>query len=284
MIEHLTALKFLRRVVKSFEPKVALVLGSGLGDLADSFDQRRAVPYRDIPDFPHARVAGHAGNLVFGNLSGLPLVAMQGRVHYYEGHPMSKVVFGIQLMKLLGANVLITSNAVGGINKSYKPGDLVLIRDHLNFLGDHPLRGQNPDRLGPRFYDMSRAYDPDLLALAHSAGKKLKIHLHEGVYAACPGPSYETPAEIRMLRTLGADTVGMSTVPEIQAGRHMGMRCLGISCVSNLAAGVSKEALSHKEVIETAARVGKVFQGLVKEILLEIFRKKSLWSDVPKPV
>lgn len=268
MIELLTALKRVQQMV-SFKPQVAIVLGSGLGDLAGEFEDRKSIRYEDIPEFPHTRVEGHAGNLVFGNLSKVPLVAMQGRAHYYEGHPMSKVVFGVRLMKLLGAKTLITSNAVGGINKKYRVGDLMVIRDHLNLLGDHPLRGQNIDALGPRFYDMTASYDPDLRKLALRIAKKMKITLREGVYAACMGPSYETPAEIRMLRTVGADSVGMSTVPEILAARHMGMRCLSISLISNMAAGVLKQHLSHDEVIETSKRTAKTFQNLVKGILKE---------------
>ena len=268
MIELLTALKRVQQVIP-FKPSVAIVLGSGLGDLAGEFEDRKSIRYKDIPEFPHSRVEGHAGNLVFGNLHHVPLVAMQGRAHYYEGHPMNKVVFGVRLMKLMGAKILITSNAVGGINKKYRVGDLMVIRDHLNFMGDHPLRGENIDALGPRFYDMSTAYDPDLRKLAHRVAKQMKITLREGIYAACMGPSYETPAEIRMLRTLGADSVGMSTVPEILAARHMGMRCLSISLISNLAAGASKQNLSHSEVIETSKRTAGTFQNLVKGILRE---------------
>lgn len=268
MIELLTAVKRVQQMV-TLKPRVAIVLGSGLGDLADQFENRRAIRYQDIPDFPHARVQGHAGNLVFGTLYRVPLVAMQGRVHFYEGHPLRKVVFGVQLMKLLGAKTLITANAVGAINKKFRVGEFMLIRDHLNFLGDHPMRGNNLDALGPRFYDMTTAYDADLRAVAQRVAKRLKIPLKEGVYAACIGPSYETPAEVRMLRTFGADAVGMSTVPEILAGRHMGMRCLSISLISNLAAGVAKHSLSHDEVIETSKRSAQKFQDLVKGILKE---------------
>lgn len=253
----------------SLKPRVGIVLGSGLGDLAGKVDGRLAIRYEDIPGFPGTHVQGHAGNLVFGTFHGVPVVLMQGRAHYYEGHPMDKVVFGIRLMKLLGAGTLITSNAVGAINKKYKVGDLMLIADHLNLLGNHPLRGPNLDELGPRFYDMSAAYDPDLRAAAKRVAKKMKLRLREGVYAACLGPSYETPAEVRMLRKLGADTVGMSTAPEILAARHMGMRCLAISLVSNMAAGVLKQALTHDEVIDTSKRMAATFQNLVIGVLKE---------------
>ncbi|OGH55623.1 MAG: purine-nucleoside phosphorylase [Candidatus Lindowbacteria bacterium RIFCSPLOWO2_12_FULL_62_27] len=263
-----TALRAVRRRV-SLTPRVAIVLGSGLGGLADRLAGREAIRYEDIPEFPRTNVPGHAGNLVFGALHGVPVVAMQGRVHYYEGHPMDKIVFGVRLMKLLGASILFTANAVGGINKKFRVGDLMLIRDHLNLLGDHPLRGPNPDSLGPRFYDMTCAYDADLRAAARRVARRMKLRIQEGVYAACLGPSYETPSEVRMLRKLGADAVGMSTVPEILAGRHMNMRCLSISLVSNLAAGVSKQALSHAEVIETSERVAGQFQRLVMEMMKE---------------
>lgn len=280
MIELLTALKRVRQLT-SLKPKVAMVLGSGLGDVAYDFENRVALPYKDIPDFPRTRVAGHAGNLVFGHLHSVPVVAMQGRVHFYEGHPLTKVVFGVQLMKLLGAHILITANAVGGINKQFRPGDIMLIRDHINLLGDHPLRGHNLDKLGPRFYDMTTAYDPQLRDMAKRVAKKMKMKLREGVYAACMGPSYETPAEIRMLKTIGADAVGMSTVPEILSGRHMSMRCLGISCISNLAAGISKESLSHDEVIETAGRVSGVFRKFLKDIFRELAMEKSILEAGP---
>lgn len=268
MIDLLTALKRVQQVV-SLRPQVAVVLGSGLGELVEQFSGCKAIPYKDIPEFPHSRVVGHAGNLVFGTLHGIPLVAMQGRAHYYEGHDMQKVVFGVRLMKLLGAHTIITTNAVGAINKKYKVGDLMLIRDHLNFLGDHPLRGPNIDALGPRFYDMTVAYDPKLRATVKRVAKKLKIPMQEGVYAACMGPSYETPAEIRMLRLLGADAVGMSTVPEILAARHMGMRCLSISLISNMGAGVTKNTLSHAEVVEAGKKVSKSFQNLLSAIFKE---------------
>lgn len=252
------------RKMSPVKPVVGVVLGSGLGGLSEDIDNLQTVPFNQIPGFPHARVAGHAGNLLFGQLHGVQLVAMQGRVHYYEGHPMEKVVFGIRLMKLLGARTLITTNAVGAVNKSYEVGDLVMITDHINLLGDHPLRGPNDDELGPRFYDMSNAYDPKLREALKAVAQKLKIGLHEGIYAACMGPSYETPAEIRMLRSFGADTVGMSTVPEIQAGRHMDMRCLAVSLITNMAAGVLPQPLCHEEVIEASKNAGVKLRTLIK--------------------
>ncbi len=283
MNEFIPAFQFIRRTV-TLKPAVALVLGSGLGGLADAIAGRHAIPFKDIPDFPTAKIVGHAGNLVFGTLSNIPVVAMQGRVHFYEGHPMSKVVFGIRLMRLLGAHTLITSNAVGAINKKYKVGDFMIIRDHLNFQGDHPLRGPNPDALGSRFYDMSAAYDPHLRAQAARLGRKLKLRLHEGVYAACMGPSYETPSEIRMLRKLGADAVGMSTVPEVLAARHMGMTCLSISFISNMAAGVTKFALSHEEVMEAGRNAGNGLQRLVIELLKTVDLPDRTHSTPGDPV
>ncbi len=268
MIDLLTAVKRIKQTI-SLKPAVGLVLGSGLGDLAAQIQQSVVIPYADIPEFPKARVAGHAGNLVAGTIEKVPVIAMQGRAHFYEGHPMDKVVFGVRIMKLLGAETLITTNAVGAINRNFRVGQFMLIRDHLNFLGDHPLRGPNLVSLGPRFYDMTYAYDLSLRKLAVSVARGLKIRLAEGVYAACPGPSYETPAEIRMLRLLGADAVGMSTVPEILAARHMSMRCLGISLVCNMAAGVTRQSLSHEEVIDASKQAAKQFERLILGILKE---------------
>lgn len=251
-------------------PKLAMILGSGLGGLADTFDHRQAVPFSKIPGFTASKVAGHKGNLVFGKMHRIPVVAMQGRVHYYEGHPMEDVIFGVRVMRKLGADALIVTNAAGGINKQFKVGDLMLITDHINNLGTHPLRGENPDLLGPRFYDMTVAYDAEFRVAALACAKRQKLTLRQGVYVANTGPSYETPAEIRMMRGWGADAAGMSTVPEVLAARHMGMRVLGISCITNMAAGVLKSTLSHAEVIETTERVSENFKRLVSEIVQEL--------------
>ncbi|MDI3327065.1 MAG: purine-nucleoside phosphorylase [Alicyclobacillaceae bacterium] len=248
-------------------PRAALILGSGLGDLADSFSGATAIPYRDIPEFPVSTVIGHAGRLVFGRLEGVPVVAMQGRFHLYEGYTPEQVAFPVRVMRVLGAEFLIVTNAAGGVHPDWRPGDLMLIRDHLNLTGRNPLVGPNDDSLGPRFPDMSRAYDRELLEFARQAGAELGIPLREGVYAGLLGPTFETPAEIRMLRILGADAVGMSTVTEVIAARHAGMRVLGISCISNMAAGILDQPLTHEEVIETGLRIRGTLEQLVRGVL-----------------
>jgi purine-nucleoside phosphorylase len=254
----------------SVEPAVGLVLGSGLGGLAEDMDDGIRIPFETIPHFPRSTVEGHAGRLVAGHLSGLPVLVMQGRFHYYEGYSLEEVVFPVRMMKRLGVRVLLVTNAAGGVNPLYVPGDLMIIADHLNLLMQNPLAGWNDERLGPRFPDMTEAYDRELRALLHAAGVKTGIALREGVYAALPGPSYETPAEIRMLRLLGADAVGMSTVPEVIAARHAGLRVAGISCISNMAAGIQGRPLSHQEVIETGKRVQAVFASLIRQFLREL--------------
>jgi purine-nucleoside phosphorylase len=248
-------------------PAVGLVLGSGLGAFADTLQRPHVIEYRDIPHFPVSGVEGHAGRLVVGELHGVTVAAMQGRVHFYEGHDLVKVTFPIRALVLLGAKTLVITNAAGGVNPAYQPGELVLLADHLNLFPEGPLRGGHDPRLGPRFPDMTRAYAPELRDLARRVGKDLGLDLAEGVYAGLPGPSYETPAEVRMLRGLGADLVGMSTVPEVIVANHQGARVLGISCVTNLAAGITGERLSHDEVTETAARVRKTFSALLSGII-----------------
>ncbi|MBX6395062.1 MAG: purine-nucleoside phosphorylase [Alicyclobacillaceae bacterium] len=254
----------------SRQPRVALILGSGLGDLAESFADAVAIPYADIPEFPVSTVVGHAGRLVFGRLGEVPVVAMQGRFHLYEGYTPEQVAFPVRVLRALGAEILIVTNAAGGIHWDFRPGDLMLIRDHLNLTGKNPLVGPNDDALGPRFPDMSAAYDRDLLELARRVGRDLGIPLKEGVYAGLLGPTFETPAEIRMLRMLGADAVGMSTVTEVIAARHAGMRVLGISCISNMAAGILDQPLTHEEVIETGKRIRKTFEQLVTQIVKQL--------------
>ncbi len=255
-------------------PKVGLILGSGLGAFADSFENARAVDYDDIPHFHPSGVVGHAGRLVLGKAGGVACVAMQGRIHYYEGHPMATVTFPARTLVQLGAETLIITNSAGGISDRLKVGSLMLIRDHLNLFGANPLRGWNDDQLGPRFPDLSEAYASSLRALASRAGDAAGITLSEGVYAGLAGPSYETPAEIEMLRRLGGDAVGMSTVPEVIAANHMGARVLGISCITNLAAGTGPE-LSHDDVTETTRRVEKTFVELLRRILLELAEEES---------
>jgi purine-nucleoside phosphorylase len=248
-------------------PKVGLVLGSGLGAWADRLEARTAIPFGELPGFPSARVEGHAGNLVHARARGREVLALQGRVHYYEGHDLATVVWPVRVLVAAGCRTLIITNAAGGVDPTLRPGELVILSDHLNLLGASPLRGANDDALGPRFPDMSDAYDANLRRQAARAGAEVGLTLREGIYACLPGPAYETPAEVRMLRGLGADLVGMSTVPEVIAARHMGARVLGMSCVTNLAAGITREKLSHAEVTETAARVRDTFAGLLDAVV-----------------
>jgi len=249
------------------EPEIGLVLGSGLGHYADKINNPQIVRYEEIPHFPVSTVAGHAGQFVSGELNGKRVLAMQGRFHFYEGYEMAQVVFPIRVMKALGAGSLLLTNAAGGINEAFKPGDLMLITDHYNNMGTNPLIGPNDPELGERFPDMSAVYDKDYIQCARKASEEIKVDLKEGVYAANTGPVYETPAEVRALRVLGADAVGMSTVPEATAARHMGMRVIGLSCITNMAAGILDEPLSHDEVIVTAAAAEQRFTSLVDEII-----------------
>ncbi|MGI5864334.1 MAG: purine-nucleoside phosphorylase [Myxococcales bacterium] len=248
-------------------PKVGVILGSGLGGFADSLTAKTIVPYGELPGFPTSSVPGHAGRLVVGMLDGAPIVAMQGRVHMYEGYSPSQVAFPARVLCALGIESLVVTNAAGGIRADLEPGDLMMITDHINLSGANPLVGPNDERLGPRFPDMSAAYDPQLCALLRKTAEKLGIPLKDGVYVWLSGPSYETPAEIRMLRTLGVDAVGMSTVPEVIVASHMRVRVAGISCITNFAAGIGKEPLSHEEVAETAGRVRDRFAGLLASFL-----------------
>jgi len=264
------AAAYVRKKSDDRQPVVGLVLGSGLGSFAESFERPSFIDYEDIPHFPVSTVVGHAGRLVVGERCGLTCVAMQGRVHYYEGHQASTLVFPVRTLITLGAKTLIITNAAGGVRDEFQPGTLMLIRDHLNLLPDSPLRGPNDDRLGPRFPDMTRAYAPELRALAQEVAKSTGIELAEGVYAAGPGPAYETPAEVQMLARLGADATGMSTVPEVIAANHMGARVLGISCITNKAAGLTGEALSHEEVTDTAQQIRGVFEGFLEDLLTAI--------------
>lgn len=261
------AVAVIRQRIGDRAPTVGLVLGSGLGGFADRLEDAVAIEYGDIPHFPVSGVPGHAGRLVVGRRGGVTCAAMQGRVHFYEGHDLKRVTFPIRALVLLGCRTVIVTNAAGGVNPDYAPGDLVLIQDHLNLFPEGPLRGENDDRLGTRFPDMTRAYSPELRARAHAAAGRLGLTLREGVYAGLPGPSYETPAEIRMLRTLGADLCGMSTVPEVIVANHQGARVLGISCVTNMAAGITGQPLTHDEVTETATRVRATFTSLLDAIL-----------------
>jgi purine-nucleoside phosphorylase len=249
-------------------PKIALVLGSGLGPFADEFADATKIPYAEIPHFPQSTAIGHAGQLVVGNVDGIAVAGMQGRVHLYEGYSVKEVAFPIRVFARMGVKAVILTNAAGGIK--FTQGRLVVISDHINLQGVNPLTGFNDERFGPRFPDMSTAYDKRFREMAVGQGNRMGIGIDEGVYAALAGPSYETPAEIRYLRTIGVDLVGMSTVPEVIAARHSDMKVLGISCVTNAAAGILDQPLNHREVLETAARVKGDFVALLKAVLPRI--------------
>jgi len=263
------AARFIQKKTK-LRPKIALVLGSGLGAFADEFASATRIPYAKIPHFPRSTAIGHAGQLVVGKVDGVEVAGMQGRVHLYEGYSPQDVGFPIRVFSRLGVKAVILTNAAGGIKKEFTQGRLVVISDHVNLQGANPLSGPNEEKFGPRFPDMTNAYDKKFRELTLSAGRKLSIELGEGVYAALAGPSYETPAEIRYLRSIGADLVGMSTVPEVIAARHAGIRALGISCVTNAAAGVLDQPLNHLEVLETAERVKSQFIGLLRAVIPQI--------------
>jgi purine-nucleoside phosphorylase len=248
-------------------PQIALVLGSGLGAFADSLSNATDIPYQQIPHFPCPTAEGHAGRLVIGHSAGVPLAAMRGRVHCYEGYCMADVTFPIRVFARMGVRAVILTNAAGGINREYKQGCLVVVNDHINLQGPGPLVGANEERFGPRFPDMTRAYAPEFISIALQEGHKLQLDIFEGVYAAVFGPNYETPAEIRFLRTIGADLVGMSTVPEVIVARHMGLRVLAISCVTNMAAGIIDRPLDHKEVLETGRKVQQQFVALLEAVI-----------------
>ncbi|MBO0431046.1 purine-nucleoside phosphorylase [Enterococcus sp. DIV0660C] len=248
------------------EIEFGMILGSGLGELADEIEDAIKIPYDTIPFFPVSTVVGHAGQLVYGTLSGKKVLAMQGRFHFYEGHSMQTVTYPVRVMGALGAHSVIVTNACGGVNESFVPGDLMLISDHINFTGTNPLIGPNEDEIGPRFPDMSQAYTPAYRESAKEVANKLGLDLKEGVYMGYSGPTYETPAEIKMSRVMGADAVGMSTVPEVIVAAHGGLNVLGISCITNLAAGMQAN-LNHEEVVETTERVKQSFKALVKETL-----------------
>lgn len=252
----------------SEEARIGIILGSGLGDFADRLENKKSISFSEIPHFPKSTVAGHKGNLVWGKVGSIPIFVMQGRIHFYEGHSLEDVTYPVRLLKKLGVQTLIVTNAAGIINKSYKPGNFMVLQDHINLLGHNPLRGKNWDDWGPRFSDMSQAYDPNLRKLAKKVARKTKLKLKSGVYVAVPGPSYETPAEIKMLRRLGADAVGMSTVPEVIVANHQGTKVCGISCLTNYAARPSHHKLGHEEVLETSKRVSEKFGHFLREFII----------------
>lgn len=248
-------------------PTLALVLGSGLGDFADSVESATVLPYSEIPHFPRSSVEGHAGRLVVGTFQGVPLYVMAGRAHAYEGYGADEVVLPTRVLGILGAKTLVLTNAAGAVNTAFKPGELMIVTDHLNFTGTNPLVGPQIPELGPRFADMTHAYDPKLVETCLLAGRRIGLNLRKGVYVGLLGPSFETPAEIRMFRTLGADAVGMSTVLETIAASQMGMRVLGLSCLTNMAAGILPKKIDHREVMETGRRVRSTMVELLTELL-----------------
>ena len=270
IMEKITAAAEYIRSKTDFCPTIGLVLGSGLGDFADTREEAVRIPYGEIPYFPISTAPGHAGNLVIGKRCGQVVAALQGRFHYYEGHSMQAITFPIRVMAQLGVKNLVLTNAAGGANASYNPGTLMLISDHINYSFDNPLIGPNLDKFGPRFPDVSDLYSKELRSVVKERAASAGIRLEEGVYMMFTGPNYETPAEVRMAQILGADAVGMSTAPEALVGGHCGMRVLGISCITNHAAGVTDQKLDHSEVVEVANRVHDTFQKLL-ELVLTVF-------------
>lgn len=261
---------FIRAKVGQFTPEVGIVLGTGLGDFADNIEVEYAIEYKDIPNFPVSTVEGHKGRLIFGRIDGRRVVAMQGRFHYYEGYTMQQVTFPVRVLKQLGIRCLFVSNASGGINPSFRTGDLMIITDHINLFPEHPLRGKNIDELGPRFPGMTDAYSPRIIRLAEECGKKLGIPLQHGVYAGLQGPSFETPAEYNWIRVIGGDAVGMSTVPEIIVARHMGMECFGMSVITNSTASPELIKTNHTEVQDIGNTAQPRMTALFREIIAEL--------------
>ena len=261
------------RVIRArtkLEPRIALVLGSGLGGFADDFDEAVGIPYEEVPGFVRSTAQGHAGRLVIGKVDTVPVIAMQGRVHYYEGYSLEEVTFPVRTFKLLGVKTLILTNASGGVNVQLNQGALMVISDHVNLMGDNPLRGPNDERFGPRFPDMTAVYSRELQEVVIEEANAIGVEVRRGIYGALSGPSYETPAEIHLLRNLGADAVGMSTVPEAIVARHMDVEVLGISCITNMAAGISDEPINHEEVMATGDRVRDTFAQLLRRVVSRV--------------
>ena len=261
-----STINYIQSIIKDFKPELGIILGSGLGDFADGFDSIK-IPYNDIPNFEKSNVQGHKGQLVFAEINGKKVVMMQGRYHFYEGYSLQTVTYPVKVMKKLGVKTLIVTNAAGAISKEYAAGDLMFITDHINFMGTNPLIGKNDDTLGTRFPDMSEVYSKELIEKAVKIAENLDISYQKGVYVATTGPSYETPAEIKMYGLLGANAVGMSTVPETTVANYCGIKVLGISCLTNYAAGVSENPLNHQEVIDTANKVKESFKNLLSEFI-----------------
>lgn len=262
------SIEYIKKLIDK-KPEIGIVLGSGLGDFGETIEEKIIIPYKDIPEFPVSTVVGHEGSLIFGKVSGKYVVAMQGRIHFYEGQGINSVVYPIKVLSELGISKLIVTNACGGVNTAFKPGDLMIIKDHINFSGQNPLIGPNEEQ-GPRFPDMSYAYSKELINTTKKVAAELDIKLQEGVYMYFTGPTYETPAEVRLARILGADAVGMSTVPEVIVANHRGIEVLGISCVTNMAAGILDQPLNHEEVIEVSNIIKEDFKRLVQSIIGEL--------------
>ena len=269
MDKFLETVNYLKSKVDTM-PKIAIILGSGLGSLADEIEDKITIPYKDIPNFPISTVAGHKGELIFGTLNGVKVIAMNGRFHYYEGYDLADVTYPIRIFKLLGVETLILTNAAGGINLNYEKGDLMIIEDQLSFFAESVLRGPNLDSFGERFIDMSNVYSKEYIEILKPIVKEITGKCNVGVYAYMKGPTYETPAEIRALRVMGADAVGMSTVPEAVVAKHSGIKCVGITCITNMAAGILNETLSHEDVKETALKVEENFKKVIKEFIKKI--------------
>lgn len=269
MREFLETTNYIKEQVKDI-PKIAIILGSGLGSLADEIKEKIVIPYKDIPNFPVSTVQGHKGELIFGKLNNVSVIAMNGRFHYYEGYDLKETTYPIRIFKLLGVETLILTNAAGGINLNFQKGDLMIIEDQLSFFAESVLRGANLDEFGDRFIDMSDVYSKEYIKILEPIMVHITGKVNKGVYAYMKGPTYETPAEIRALRTLGADAVGMSTVPEAVVARHCGIKCIGITCITNMAAGVLNEVLTHEDVKETAKKVESNFKEVIKELVSKI--------------
>lgn len=265
--EELFETKNFIRSQSQLKPVIGLILGSGMGSFAESIQKECVLEYERIPYFGKTSVAGHQGRLILGYVEGIPVAALQGRLHLYEGYTMSQVVFPTRTLALLGIKVLIVTNAAGGLNKAMRPGDFMVLNDHINLMGDNPLKGKNLDELGPRFPDMTEAYDKKLVKVAMSCAKQSKLKVSQGVYIGLPGPTYETPAEVRYLQRIGGNAVGMSTVPEVIAANHFGIRACGVSCITNQAAGLSNQKLSHNEVTETAKRIESQFKTFITQLV-----------------
>lgn len=261
--------------IKEPIPETALILGSGLGVMVEKMDDKKIIPYSEVPHFPVSTVKGHAGELVYGHINYTPVLVMNGRCHYYEGYSMEEITFPIRVFAKMGVKNIILTNAAGGINYNYLPGDFMIINDHVNLSGVSPLRGKNFDEFGPRFPDMTRVYDKDIINTIYTIARELALPINEGIYAYLQGPNYETPAEIKMLRAIGVDAVGMSTVPEAIVARHAGLRVAGISCITNMASGILPKPLNHEEVKETAEKVREQFVMIIQKLVASLYIKDN---------